>query len=364
MKFGINFFPSFRPQDSTTADYYDQCLRLAARADELGFSSIKTVEHSFFDYGGHSPNPCVLLSAVAARTRRIRLITGAVIPAFHHPAQLGGDLAMLDNMSNGRLDAGFGRAFLPKEFEVYGVPMSESRERFEEALGMILRMWTEERVTLEGQYWRLEDVRLMPRVVQQPHPPVWIAAISTEESFVYAAKHGFNLMIVPYAGTPGQLQAFVRMYRRLWAQPGHRPGAEPQSQPQIQVAQFCYIAEDRKEALAGFNRICTRYLETFADAVQSWQGTSADQYPGYDKMVASILATTPERIIEQGGAFVGTPDDVVEQVRHCRAAFGGEIEPSMQINFGGSKDSEAFRTLELLGSRVMPRFRETAPRPA
>src|SRR5690348_15617766 len=96
MKFGINFFPSFRAEDSTTAAYYDQCLRFAARADELGYSSIKTVEHSFFDYGGHSPNPCVFLSAVAARTRRIRLITGAVIPAFHHPAHLGGDLAMLD----------------------------------------------------------------------------------------------------------------------------------------------------------------------------------------------------------------------------------------------------------------------------
>jgi alkanesulfonate monooxygenase SsuD/methylene tetrahydromethanopterin reductase-like flavin-dependent oxidoreductase (luciferase family) len=74
-------------------------------------------------------------------------------------------------------------------------------------------------------------------------------------------------------------------------------------------------------------------------------------------MVASILATTPEKIVEQGGAFVGTPDDVVEQVKRCRDAFAGDIEPSMQINFGGSKDAEAFRTLELLASRVMPHFR-------
>src|SRR5579871_2632675 len=122
MKFGINFFPSFRPADSTTARYYDQCLRLAERADALGFNSIKTVEHSFYDYGGHSPNPSVFLAAVAARTRRIRLVTGAVIPAFHHPAHLGGDLAMLDNMSNGRLEAGFGRAFLPKELKSSASP--------------------------------------------------------------------------------------------------------------------------------------------------------------------------------------------------------------------------------------------------
>jgi alkanesulfonate monooxygenase SsuD/methylene tetrahydromethanopterin reductase-like flavin-dependent oxidoreductase (luciferase family) len=158
-------------------------------------------------------------------------------------------------------------------------------------------------------------------------------------------------MIVPYAGKPGQLQELVRLYRKLWADSGHQPGAE-----QVQVAQFCYVAENRDQAMDGFRRICKRYLETFADAVQSWQGRSSDQYPGYDKMVASILATTPEKIIEQGGAFVGTPEDVVEQVRRCREAFAGEIEPSMQINFGGSKDEEAFRTLELLAAKVMPHF--------
>ena len=352
MRFGINFFPSFRPEDSTTADYYEQCLRLAVRADELGFSSIKTVEHSFYDYGGHSPNPCVFLSAIAARTRRIRLITGAVIPAFHHPAHLGGDLAMLDNMSRGRLDAGFGRAFLPKEFEVYGVPMSESRDRFEESIGMIKRLWTEDRVTANGRFWTLEDVHLMPRVYQKPHPPIWIAAISSEESFAYAAKNGFNLMIVPYAGKPGQLQEFVRMYRKLWAQSGHTPGAE-----QIQVAQFGYVAEDRDEARRGFERIAKRYLETFADAVVSWKGRNETDYPGYDKMVASILATTPDKIIAQGGAFVGSPDEVAAQVEQCMKSFDGPIEPSMQINFGGSKEAEALRTIELLASKVFPRFR-------
>jgi alkanesulfonate monooxygenase SsuD/methylene tetrahydromethanopterin reductase-like flavin-dependent oxidoreductase (luciferase family) len=292
----------------------------------------------------------VFLSAVAARTRRVRLVTGAVIPAFHHPAHLGGDLAMLDNMSRGRLDAGFGRAFLPKEFEVFGVPMPESRARFEEAIGMILRLWTEERVTARGRYWTLDDVRLMPRVAQRPHPPVWIAAITTEESFSYAARNGFNLMIVPYAGKPGLLQQYVALYRRLWRESGRPPGAE-----QVQVSQFCYVAEDRDEARAGFERICRRYLETFAEAVLAWQGRDEAQYPGYGRMVASMLETTPATIIEKGGAFVGSPDEVVAQIRACRELFG-EVEPSLQINFGGSKEAEAFRTLELFASRVMPHF--------
>jgi alkanesulfonate monooxygenase SsuD/methylene tetrahydromethanopterin reductase-like flavin-dependent oxidoreductase (luciferase family) len=350
MKFGINFFPSFRPSDSTTARYYDQCLRIAERADLLGFNSIKTVEHSFYDYGGHSPNPCVFLSAIAARTKRIRLITGAVIPAFHHPAHLGGDLAMLDNMSNGRLDAGFGRAFLPKEFEVYGVSMEESRGRFEEGIGMIKRLWTEESVTQKGKYWNLQDVHLMPRVVQRPHPPIWIAAISSEESFAYAATNGFDVMIVPYAGKPGQLQEFVKHYRRVWAESGHGAGKE-----KVQVAQFCCVAETREKARAGFERIMLRYLETFTDAVTSWQGKDSSQYPGYDKLVAGIKASTPESIIANNAAFVGTPDEVIDQIRRCVESFGA-IEPSMQINFGGSTDEDTFRTLNLFAEKVMPVF--------
>lgn len=123
MRFGLNFFPSFRLSDMSTAEYYEHVLALSEAADRLGYSSIKAVEHYFHDYGGHTPSPLVLLAAIAARTRRMRLITGAAIPAFNHPIKLAAEMAMLDNLSNGRLDAGFGRAFIPEEFDALGVPM-------------------------------------------------------------------------------------------------------------------------------------------------------------------------------------------------------------------------------------------------
>src|SRR5215468_5829952 len=184
MRFGVNFFPSFRLQDMSTTEYYALALRLSERADALGYASVKTVEHYFHDYGGHSPNPIVLLSAIAARTRRIRLTTGAVIPAFNHPVKLAGELAMLDNLCHGRLDAGFGRAFIPKEFEVFGASMADSRARFEEGIEVVRRLWTEERVTHEGRFHAFRDVHLLPRPVQTPHPPIWVAAIQSRESFV------------------------------------------------------------------------------------------------------------------------------------------------------------------------------------
>jgi natural product biosynthesis luciferase-like monooxygenase protein len=351
MKFGINFFPAFRPRQATAAEYFAQCLRVSERADELGFSSVKAVEHYFHDYGGSSPNPIVLLSAIAARTRRIRLITGAVIPAFNHPIKLAGELAMLDNISNGRLDVGIGRAFIPDEYEAYGLPMADSRERFEEGTEAVVRLLTEDRVTHEGRFWRFKDVHSMPRPYQRPHPPIWVAAITSEESFVNAARHGRHLMIVPYAGGLERCSNLVKVYRQVWKESGHEPGTE-----QVQMSFHAYVAQSHAEAVKGYVPAMRTYLDVFTEAVSGWQGLQSGQYPGYEHLVAAIAAQTPEGNLEQGYAFVGAPDEVIEQVKRMRDLFG-EHEPSLQITFGGIGDAEALRTIELFASHIMPVFK-------
>lgn len=354
MKFGLNFFPSFRLTDMSTAEYFTQVLRLSERADELGYHSVKTVEHYFHDYGGHTPNPIVLLSAIAARTRRIRPITGAVIPAFNNPIKLAGELGMLDNISNGRLDVGFGRAFIPKEFDVFGVSMDDSRARFEEGIDIITRLWTEERVSYDGKFHKFQDVRSMPRPVQKPHPPIWIAAIMSKESFIWAGQRGYHIMVVPFAGNLEKNRELVQTYRDAWREAGHPPGAE-----QIQSSIHCYVAETHKEAVEGCKRPIARYIEVFSEAVRSWSGQQSTQYAGYGKLVEAISALTAEKMIDSHTALVGTPDEVVEQVRFNLDLLG-EHEPSMQINFGGITEREAKRTLELFASRVMPKFRAPA----
>src|SRR6202043_3808794 len=104
MQFGLNFFPSVRPDQIYAADYYNDALEIAVAAERLGFTHVKTVEHYFRAYGGYSPSPIVFLSALAQRTKTIRLVTGAVLPAFNHPIKLAAELAMLDNLSGGRVD--------------------------------------------------------------------------------------------------------------------------------------------------------------------------------------------------------------------------------------------------------------------
>jgi natural product biosynthesis luciferase-like monooxygenase protein len=355
MNFGLNFFPSFRLSDMSTAEYYQQVIALSERADALGYHSIKAVEHYFHDYGGHTPSPLILLSALAARTRRIRLITGAVIPAFSHPIKLAGELAMVDNMSNGRLDVGFGRAFIPTEFDAFGVSMDDSRARFEERIGVIKRLWTEDRVTHEGQFDRFQDIHLTPRPVQRPHPPIFIAAVSTAESFTWAGENGYHLMIVPFAGSLERTAAFVRSYREAWAAAGHPPGQE-----QIQMSFHCYLAETHAAAIEGFKRPVERYVEVFGEALGSWEGRASGNYQGYDRIVTAVRSQTPEKLIEGKVAYVGTPAEVIEQVQFTLDTFG-EVEPSMQINFGGMPGEQAQRTLELFAREVMPAFRDRGP---
>lgn len=350
MNFGINFFPAFRSSELSTTNYFAQCLQVSERADELGYHSIKTVEHYFHDYGGHSPNPSILLAAIAARTKETRLITGAVIPAFNHPIKLASELAMLDNISQGRLDVGVGRAFIPEEFAAFHISMDESRARFEEGIQVIKRLWTEDRVSFDGQFHHLRNIHAMPRTVQQPHPPIWIAAVSSEESFVWAARQGYHLMIVPYAGGLERTAGFVKAYRQAWREAGHPAGAE-----QVQMSFHCYLAESREEAIEGFKRPMTTYLEVFTEAVSGWNGLQSGNYPGYDKLVGAIASQTWQSNVEKKTAFVGTPDDVVEQVRYLRELYG-EMEPSMQVTFGNISTPEAMRTIELFARHVMPHF--------
>jgi natural product biosynthesis luciferase-like monooxygenase protein len=350
MRFGLNFFPSFRPSDLSTADYFDQVLRLAEHGDALGYTSAKCVEHYFHDYGGHTPSPIVLLAAIAARTRHIRPITGAVIPAFNHPIKLAGELAMLDNLCRGRLDVGFGRAFIPREFDAFGVDMDDSRERFEEGLAVIERLWSEDLVTHHGRFFDFDEVHLSPRAVQQPHPPVWIAAVASPESFEAAGRRGHNLMIVPFAGSLERNGELLAIYRNAWEQAGREAGA-----CKVQVSLHLCVAESHAEAMESFKRPIARYIEVFSEAMSSWDGRTSGNYAGYAQVVAAIRAQTAEKLIEGHTALVGTPSEVAAELAYLRGLLG-EFEPSLQLNFGGMTDQLAFRSLELFATQVAPRF--------
>src|SRR3954462_10878989 len=158
MQFGVQFFPDVRPEEKSGEQYFQEALDLAEEADRLGYRHIRIVEHYFHYYGGYSPNPIVFLAAAAQRTRRARLVTGAVLPVFNHPLKLAGEIAMLDAISGGRLDVGVARAFLPHEFRRFGISPDESRERFHEGLEQLELLLTRERVSHHGKFHSFSTV--------------------------------------------------------------------------------------------------------------------------------------------------------------------------------------------------------------
>ena len=221
MELGIQFFPDLGPGEQSGVNYWSEALHLVGLCDELGYTSVRTVEHYFHPYGGYSPNPIVFLSATAMQTKKARLITWAVLPTFNNPLKLAGEIGMLDAISGGRSEVGFGRAFLPREFARFKESLDESRARFEEGVEQVRRLLEEENVTAEGKFHSFADVTSLPRPTQQPRPPFWIAAVGSPESFARAGRNGYEIMAIPMAG--GQMAELTGIYRENWQSAGH-PG--------------------------------------------------------------------------------------------------------------------------------------------
>lgn len=348
MQFGLTFFPVFDPAERSAADYFDEALRLAERADALGLEHVQVVEHHGSGYGGFSPDPVVFLTAVAARTHRIRITTGAVVPAFDHPLRLAGALSMLDALSHGRLDVGFGRAFLPAEFAAFGVSMDDSRERFAGSVDLIRRLWTEQDVASNLDWAPFDPITLQPRPEQKPHPPIFIASTSSEETCAAAGRAGHHLQIVPSVASTEALQAMLSAYRTARIDAGYeQPG-------RIQIKYTCYLNDDEETALADGEKWERNYIEHMGRAAAEWAHTSSADYPGYDALVDKISRYDFARSRAQDKVLAGNPSHVSAQLRRVAEAFGDDITVSLHLNPGMIGEDKASRALELLHDEVIP----------
>ena len=347
MEFGLQFFPSVGNEISAEA-YFDSALRLCADGERLGYRHVRMVEHYFTPYGGYSPNPLLFLSAAAARTVRMRLITGAVLPVFNHPLKLAGEIGMLDAISHGRLEVGFARAFLPHEFARFGISLYESRERFDEGLETVRRLLEEENVAVEGRFHSFGPTTSLPRPTQHPRPPFWIAALATESSFVNAGRLGHAVMAIPILHA--EMRRLIGCYRDAWRAAGH-PG---NGRVMIAFHMFCHA--DAAEAVRIAREPLNRYLRALVDAASDWTtGTVSKDYANYGAMIEKLKADTFESNVANGSAWVGTPDELVARIEAYREAVGDFESASLQVNFNTIGYDDARRSIELFAREVMPR---------
>ena len=178
MRFGTYFFLQAAP-GRRHADIIRHELDQMVLSEELGFDEVWLTEHHFIDYG-LSVDPATLASAVASRTSKVRIGLAAAILPFHDPIRIAEQLALVDIISGGRLDVGVGRGNRPSEFIGYRVPQVESRERFDEVVQIIQRAWTDERFSYDGRYFQIPEVRVIPKPLQRPHPPLYQVCVSPD----------------------------------------------------------------------------------------------------------------------------------------------------------------------------------------
>jgi alkanesulfonate monooxygenase SsuD/methylene tetrahydromethanopterin reductase-like flavin-dependent oxidoreductase (luciferase family) len=347
MQFGLQFFPSVSPAQKSAESYFAECLALAEEADRLGFTHARTVEHYFEPYGGYTPNPIVFLSALSQRTRRMRLVTGAVLPVFNHPLKLAGEIGMLDAISGGRLEVGVARAFLPHEFRRFGVSPDESRERFHEGLEQLELLLTRERVSHEGRFHSFSNVTSLPRPTQQPRPPFYVAATQTPETFAFAGRAGHALMAIPI----GPLRDLLDLYRNSWRETGHAGDGT------VMVAFHMFCHRDGKLAREIARQPFDTYFRALTEAAGAWMtGTASKDYRDYDKAVARMKGFTVESQIESGGAWIGTPDEIRAIIESVVQRIGRFEHASLQVNFADLDFNEAQKSLRLFADEVMPAF--------
>ncbi len=353
MRFGIQFFPDIGPEVKSGRDYWQEALHLTGLCDEFGYSHVRTVEHYFNAYGGYSPNPIVFLAAAAQLTAKARLVTGAVLPAFNNPLKLAGEIGMLDALSDGRLDVGFARAFLPHEFARFGVSVDESRARFEEGMAQVARLLEEENVTAEGRFHSFMNTTSLPRPTQQPRPPFYVAALSTPDSFTRAGELGHSIMAIPMAG--GMMAELIGRYREAWRQAGH-PG---NGTVMLAFHMFCHRDERRAAEIA--REPLNRYLRSLVDAASDWTaGMSSKDYPNYDKIIEALSRETFETQTEKGAAWVGPPAKLIDTITAYDEMVGGFEIASMQVNFNTLPVAEADASMRLFAAEVMPHFADKA----
>jgi natural product biosynthesis luciferase-like monooxygenase protein len=341
MKFGAHYLPTYVPDlDGPAPEFYRRMFTQMEELDRLGFDHIWVTEHHFGDYGGAIPHPPTFLSAVARTTKRIRLGVAINVLPLHSPLEVAESYAMVDVVSNGRLDFGVGKGSEPSEYRRFGVRQEEATDRMKEGTEIILQAWSDRPVDFRGEHFRYENIRVLPKPVQRPHPPVWVGCARSEDSFRWAGENGFHLMTLPYLyKTPDVLPKLVKIYREALQQAGHDPGRK-----QVLGKFHVYVAESLDQA----SREAAPYLENYFSVHAAHDPERRERGPLMVRDVGTQLA--------EGFAIAGDPERCIDTIRRWREEIG-LTTLSGTFYFGGMPQEMALKNIRLFAERVMPRLR-------
>ena len=214
MKFGLFTIVPYH-EDFTQQQALTEALDQIVYADEMGIEEVWLGEHSFSRHGLLS-GIWSFLGAVAGRTKNIRIGTAVIVLPLHNPVLVAEEVAMLDIISNGRINFGIGAGYQQQEFDGLGVDIDTSRERFKEAVDVIVKAWTEERLTYHGKYTKVDDLWVLPKPVQKPYPPLFQAVSTSPESIDFAASRQIQVIAGGPTDILGQAPQVIKLWRERW----------------------------------------------------------------------------------------------------------------------------------------------------
>ncbi|MBI3827689.1 MAG: LLM class flavin-dependent oxidoreductase [Candidatus Rokubacteria bacterium] len=333
-----------------------QQLEQACLAESLGFDGVWLTEHNFTGEAVYC-DPIPFASALAVRTSRVRIGFAVIQLALRHPVRLAVQLALLDNLSGGRLDVGVGRGSIYNEYEFvgYGLRSDDARERAAEALEVLIGAWTEAPFAYQGKYFQLWLPELRPRPYQRPHPPIWRSVV-TPASFRECGRLGAPILTprMPLARIPERLA----LYEEGLLEGGHDAPARARLRDQAAVWRHVYVGESQAEAEDALGTAVLHTRQHMLHARAAWNPDDFHVDPAMLNPFADPQISDAEgvRWSLDTGALYGTAERVAEQVAAVRAAGVGHL--LCQLSFGYLPHGKIVASMRRFAETVMPRFRE------
>jgi alkanesulfonate monooxygenase SsuD/methylene tetrahydromethanopterin reductase-like flavin-dependent oxidoreductase (luciferase family) len=353
MKFGLMTQIQIpRPWEPNAEEIaYKNMLAQAVAGEAAGFEYYWLTEMHFFRQIGHSPSPDLLHAAISQCTSKIRLGFAVLLLPMHNPFMLAERVASVDVLSQGRVDFGFGRGSSPYMTEAFSVDPATSREVSNEALSALMKMWKEDLFPgFKGEFFDLPARHVLPRPIQQPHPPLWVAA-SNLSTYEFAARQGVGVIGVT-RNSIDETRDAIRTYRETIrsADPAGFVGHAPNEN----VAAFgiaCCHADDR----TGKDIACAAARWYNGDNDVELNHVRFASAGGKDAVVAKFRQRSNDQLIEDGMAIGGNPDSVCRQVE--KWAEAGLDQMIFVLQAGNTTHDEVMRSIDLIGEKVIPRFR-------
>ncbi len=337
-----------------TGRLYKEAMEQVVNADRLGYDAYAIIEHFFFPKFGASPNPMAFFAACSQRTRDIVFRTLVHVLPYHNPTVLASQIAELDLLLDGRYEFGVGRGhgWIPPKA---GVPIGETRDRYQEALEILLTALDQERFSYDGKYFTVEQSHVVPFPAPDRRFRIFLGGTS-DYTYQLAGERGYAMVVpplLPYEALREQLD----LYRSACREHGH--------EPDIVWIHAVYLDEDRETAkreaeqmMRGFLKGNASVLLDHPDEMAPKEQLEAAGYGFYASGIMEQLSDMPyDEMIEKDVVWVGTPQDVIERIEQVREVCDGLTEVSITVNPGGVEHWKAIKAQELFAEHVIPHFR-------